>query len=100
LFIYLQSITKNNPDKRILHLLGVVIQQKQILKALKQLRKPRDSLDDSTLDLSKERKDAELKKLVNQLEEQSRAVALLIQMKKDEKELKLMLLSGLSVNGC
>ena len=91
----LQQVTSqqpftDNPDKRILHLLGVVIQQKQILKALKQLRKPRDSLDDSTLDLSKERKDAELKKLVNQLEEQSRAVALLVQMKKDEKELKLM----------
>ena len=91
----LQQVTSqqpftDNPDKRILHLLGVVIQQKQILKALKQLRKPRDSLDNSTLDLSKERKDAELKKLVNQIEEQSRAVALLVQMKKDEKELKLM----------
>jgi hypothetical protein len=47
-------------------------------------------LDDSTLDLSKERKDAELKKLVNQLEEQSRAVALLVQMKRDEKEFKLI----------
>jgi hypothetical protein len=91
----LQQVTSqqpftDNPDKRILHLLGVVIQQKQILKTLKQLRKPRDSLDNSTLDLSKERKDAELKKLVNQIEEQSRAVALLVQMKKDEKELKLM----------
>lgn len=85
-----QQPSSDNPDKMVLHLLGVVIQQKQILTALTQLRKPRDSLDDSTLDMSKESKDTELKKLVNQLEEQSRAVALLVQMKKDEKELKLM----------
>lgn len=77
-----QQPSSDNPDKMVLHLLGVVVQQKQIMKALKQVRKQRDSLDES--------KDAEVKKLVNQLEDQSRAVALLVQMKRDEKELKLM----------